>query len=115
MLSGFDPKNSCDLFNLVEFFIWQIIALIMLIMAIKGSDKNRKRLLLILAGTFVAFGFSDLVEISTDAWWSPWWLLLWKGLCIVIFLPCGYLLWLSDRQAKKIKLNNIANDESMQS
>jgi hypothetical protein len=37
--------------------------------------------------TFIAFGFSDLVEIQTEAWWRPWWLLAWKAVCV------GVLLW----------------------
>ncbi len=32
---------------------------------------------------FLLFGFSDLVEIQTGGWWKPWWLLLWKSLCIL--------------------------------
>jgi len=31
----------------------------------------------------VLFGFSDLVESKTGAWWSPWWLFLWKAFCAI--------------------------------
>ena len=40
----------------------------------------------IAAITFIAFGFSDVVEARTGAWWRPWWLLVWKALCVLVFL-----------------------------
>jgi len=41
---------------------------------------------LIAAITFILFGLSDIVEIQTGAWWRPWWLLVWKGCCVVTLL-----------------------------
>jgi hypothetical protein len=41
---------------------------------------------LIAAVTFVAFGMSDVVETHTGAWWRPWWLLVWKAVCVLGFL-----------------------------
>jgi hypothetical protein len=38
------------------------------------------------ACVLVAFGFSDVVEIQTGAWWRPWWLLVWKGACLLAML-----------------------------
>lgn len=45
--------------------------------------------------TFIAFGFSDIVEARTGAWWRPWWLLVWKGACVLVFLLLliGYIRW----------------------
>ena len=37
---------------------------------------------------FIAFGVSDIVEVQTGGWWKPWWLLLWKGFCLV-----GLAIW----------------------
>jgi len=39
---------------------------------------------------FLAFGVSDLVEIDTQAWWRPWWLLLWKASCIAGLVWLGW-------------------------
>ena len=41
---------------------------------------------LIAACVFAIFGCSDMVEATTGAWWRPWWLLVWKGLCILALL-----------------------------
>jgi hypothetical protein len=42
------------------------------------------------AATLIAFGVSDVIEIQTGAWWRPWWLLVWKGLCIAVLVS---LFW----------------------
>ena len=55
---------------------------------------------MIAAVTFCAFGVSDIVEVETGAWWRPWWLLVWKGLCIVVLLV---LLWQHYRAGKRTK------------
>ena len=36
--------------------------------------------------TLVAFGISDIVETRTGAWWDPWWLLVWKGVCVIVLI-----------------------------
>jgi hypothetical protein len=41
---------------------------------------------LVAAVVLLAFGASDVVEAGTGAWWHPWWLLVWKGGCVVILL-----------------------------
>jgi len=38
----------------------------------------------IAAVTLFAFGASDVVETRTGAWWHPWWLLVWKGVCVIV-------------------------------
>ena len=97
LLPGYDSDNSCDVYNLLEFFIWLIIGLIMLIYAIKTPAGRKRQLYAIFTVAFILFGVSDLVEISTDAWWRPWWLLLWNGFCVLIFVVCGYRIWKIDR------------------
>ena len=37
----------------------------------------------VLAAALVMFGLSDVVEVRTGAWYRPWWLLVWKGVCLV--------------------------------
>ena len=39
---------------------------------------------ILLASILILFGVSDFVEMVTGAWWQPWWLLVWKGLCLII-------------------------------
>jgi hypothetical protein len=40
----------------------------------------------------VLFGISDVIEISTGAWWRPWPLLALKGTCLAALLGCGWNL-----------------------
>ena len=47
------------------------------------SGMTKKHLLL-LAIILILFGISDFVEMATGAWWRPWWLLIWKGLCLIV-------------------------------
>jgi hypothetical protein len=54
--------------------------------AIAAFVKGPRGMCLITAGTLVLFGVSDYVEAQTGAWWRPWWLLVWKGGCLVVFV-----------------------------
>jgi hypothetical protein len=70
--------------NLIECALWCVIGIGFLFRAIA---KPRQRATALLAGaTFLLFGASDYVESHTGAWWRPWWLLVWKGICLLIFL-----------------------------
>jgi hypothetical protein len=54
---------------------------------IRAALRRGRRAAVITAGvTFLLFGLSDFVEAHTGAWWRPWWLLVWKGLCLLVFL-----------------------------
>ncbi len=46
----------------------------------------------------VTFGVSDLVETTTGAWWRPWWLLVWKAVCVVLLVAILLLAWRRGRQ-----------------
>jgi phosphoglycerol transferase MdoB-like AlkP superfamily enzyme len=82
-----------QVFNSVEMFFWMSIGAIFF--ASGFYNRNRyKKLTFFLSIVFVAFGLSDGVEFHTGAWWHPWWLLLWKVLCVAIFaLSLTYYLW----------------------
>ena len=54
--------------------------------AIAAVAKGRRRMCLVTAVTFVLFGVSDYAEAHTGAWWRPWWLLMWKAGCLLVFL-----------------------------
>lgn len=75
--------------NYVEAAVWFIFSIRY------GLQAWRKRWPILLcrwngiaAGLFFLFGLSDIVEVGTGGWWKPWWLLMWKGFCVV-----GLAIW----------------------
>jgi glycerol-3-phosphate acyltransferase PlsY len=90
------PVAVSDFFrnsNYLEAGLWWALALVMLVTWI----RSRHSAAIVAAATLLAFGFSDVVEASTGAWWRPWWLLLWKALCV------GVLLVLLIRHARGVR------------
>jgi len=75
-------------FNLIEGFFWIALAAWFVTRLFVEAAHRRDNLLL--AVGLLLFGLSDFVEIHTGAWWRPWWLLVWKGLCLVALVV---LLW----------------------
>jgi len=75
--------------NYLEAFLWFCFAIGFAVNAGKTSGKTRiNRLITTLI--FLLFGGSDIVEVQTGAWWSPWWLFVWKASCV---LSMVILLW----------------------
>ncbi|MBS0204696.1 MAG: hypothetical protein JSS49_17465 [Planctomycetes bacterium] len=70
-----------DIINALELVWWPIVGLAIAWRS-RTADLRWQRLGYISAGLLVWFGLSDGVELYTKAWWNPWWLLVWKGLCI---------------------------------
>ncbi len=71
--------------NYGEAALWNLIGVAFLVAALARravGGAALRRTLLAAAIAFIAFGWSDVVETRTGAWWRPWWLLLWKGLCV---------------------------------
>lgn len=66
--------------NLLEAALWWVVAVVVV---------ARWRLWGV-AAALVLFGLSDVVETRTGAWWRPWWLLAWKGACVLIV---AVILW----------------------
>jgi len=62
---------------------------------------NWKKHILITALLFLLFGFSDIVEVYTGAWWSPWWLFVWKILNIIALLYFVFKFIKSERFKQK--------------
>lgn len=71
-----------EIANRIECGLWVAIGLVCSYAAGRMPQHTTK--LMFLAVTLFAFGASDLVEAQTGAWWRPWWLLVWKGVCIVV-------------------------------
>jgi hypothetical protein len=68
-----------------EAGLWILIGLIALFIAVRRPGYARRRCL-ILSPTLIVFGFSDIVEATTGAWWRPWWLFVWKAVCVIILV-----------------------------
>jgi hypothetical protein len=81
--------------NAVEAVVWFILAVVVFVAGARHADIRRNAWTA--SAALVLFGFSDLVEIRTGAWWRPWWLLVWKGSCIAAFIV---LLWIWSRRRK---------------
>jgi hypothetical protein len=63
------------------------------------SEKRFRPTLLLLAVTLAVFGASDLVESRTGAWWKPWWLFVWKAICVLALL-FGFLRYYRAKKSK---------------
>ena len=81
--------------NYLEALIWFLFAIGFAVNAGKTSGKTRiNRLITTLI--FLLFGGSDIVEVQTGAWWSPWWLFVWKASCVVSMVIL-FWVYLRDR------------------
>ena len=80
--------------NLIEAIFWSVVGLVVMVRAwLQGAEPRR---IGIIAGVwFIAFGLSDLIEIRTEAWYRPWWLLALKAACVVALVSCfvWYRAW----------------------
>lgn len=76
------PTDIHGLGNAIEAVVWWVLGICMVIAAYAKPVARRQCLIAAIA--LVLFGCSDIVEISTGAWWRPWWLLVWKGACIAV-------------------------------
>ena len=77
---------SClELANYLEAGLWCLIGLGFVACALRSKGRESRRCVLA-AVAFLLFGASDLVEVQTGAWWHPWWLLVWKALCVASLL-----------------------------
>jgi hypothetical protein len=68
--------------NFIEAGIWFLLAMTLLVYALRTEQRERGTLIG-LAAVLAIFGLSDLVEARTGAWWKPWWLFVWKALCVL--------------------------------
>jgi hypothetical protein len=75
--------------NYIEAFLWFCFAIGFAVNAGKTSGITRINRL-ITSLIFLFFGGSDIVEVQTGAWWSPWWLFVWKASCV---LSMAILFW----------------------
>lgn len=72
--------------NLIEAGVWFDLSLALFAYTF-AQPRPMRSVLWLLSGTMAVFGGSDLVEARTGAWWTPWWLFVWKASCVfVLFL-----------------------------
>jgi hypothetical protein len=86
--------------NLIEAGFWMILGVVITL----GLWRKARRLTSfgLISGTIVIlFGVSDLVEARTGAWWRPWWLLLWKAVCLTGMVVC-FLKYKRDRSVLSV-------------
>jgi hypothetical protein len=75
--------------NYAECGLWILVGVFFLAFALRRSTAWRTGCLAA-SVAFVLFGVSDIIETRTGAWWRPWWLLLWKAACLVVFAVLSY-------------------------
>lgn len=73
--------------NLIEAAFWFVLGFVGFFYSWRREPILRPALRL-LSIVLVIFGASDLVESRTGAWWEPWWLFIWKALCVLAMLGC---------------------------
>jgi hypothetical protein len=79
-------SGAAETYNYVEIGIWCAIALVVGALALRRTGAARRDGF-VACITLVAFGASDYAEIRTGGeWWTPWWLLGWKAVCVVTLL-----------------------------
>lgn len=84
-----------EMANYLEAVLWGGFAIVCFIAAARTTGITR-RCSAVAGLTLLAFGGSDVVEVSTGAWWRPWWLFAWKALCLVVLGRC-LMLYLRNR------------------
>lgn len=72
-------------YNAFEVILWGSIGAYLLVVRARAPTVMRRNLT-VSGISFFFFAASDVVEIQTGAWWSPWWLLVWKALCVAVLL-----------------------------
>lgn len=82
MLATYDPIFVWG--NYLEACLWSALAVFAFFKAPAGVRT-------VLVAALVAFGFSDVVEVQTGAWYRPGWLLVWKTACVQVLAGVG--LW----------------------
>jgi hypothetical protein len=76
------PTNIHGIGNAFEAAVWWVLGVCVLTAALRQTGQRRN--IVIVGVILILFGVSDVVEISTGAWWRPWWLFVWKAFCVLI-------------------------------
>jgi hypothetical protein len=82
--------TTVDIVNAIEVVWWPLCGIVVLRKSI-GASPVWRRLGLVAGICLILFGGSDVVELYTKAWWRPWWLFVWKALCITTLVACSVI------------------------
>ena len=74
--------------NLIEAGFWMVFGLVAGRRCSESKTDPSSVLGLVGCLISILFGISDLVEAQTGAWWRPWWLFLWKAVCLTALGVC---------------------------
>ena len=88
--------NLANDYNQIEPFIWYAVA-VLAWPALRSRTQSIERVALCV--TLIAFGTSDFYEAT--AWWTPWWLLLWKAACLTVLAVLIHRIWRRGRTIQK--------------
>ena len=80
--------SDVDAINVFELVWWPVLALVVAARS-RQATLPWRRLGFVTAFWLILFGLSDGVELTTKAWWKPWWLLVWKGACLTALVACA--------------------------
>ena len=88
-------------FNYAEVALWPAVGLVLLILGLRRSGAVRRDCI-IAAGVLVLFGASDWFEAREDnEWWRPWWLFLWKAVCVAALAWLLFVAWRRERESRR--------------
>lgn len=80
-----EAREFAATFNVAEAGLWLAISAVLAAKAWRSRGRER-RILWVLAGAFLVFSASDVIESRTGAWWQPWWLAALKIGCSAVFI-----------------------------
>lgn len=92
------PDSALRHANYGEAGLWWLVAVVLLLASSRQTGGTRQRCLWA-ALAFAVFGFTDIIEAGTGAWWEPWWLLVLKGACLAAMVVLLVLDWRARRAA----------------
>ena len=84
--------------NGCEALVWMTLAIVIHTRNRRAAVEIR-RLAYGLSVFLVLFAVSDVIEMRTGAWWRPWGLLIFKGICLAALVPLFFAL--VQRQRRK--------------
>jgi hypothetical protein len=77
-------EDYSSIYNTIEIGLWSVCGVGCIVTGLRRSGSVRLRCWFA-AVVFFLFAASDAVELQTGAWWRPWWLLVWKAVCLIAF------------------------------
>jgi len=80
------------LFNILEAVYWSLLG-VGLWIALRRRPLPIPRTAAYLSVTLLVFGLTDVIEVTTGAWWKPWWLAVLKVACGVVIVFAAARLW----------------------